>query len=46
MLLAALGLLEIAPAAFADEKFGGSAWLAYWDADSALREVEKLPDAF
>ena len=46
MLLAALGLLEIAPAAFADEEFGGSAWLAYWDVDSALREVRELPDAF
>ena len=39
MLLAALGLLQIAPAAFADEEFGSSAWLAYWDVDSALREI-------
>ena len=46
MLLAALGLLEIAPAAFADEEFGGSAWLAYWDVASALQEVRELPDAF
>lgn len=46
MLLAALGLLKIAPAAFADEEFGGSAWLVYWDVDSALREVRELPDAF
>ena len=46
MLLAALGLLQIAPAAFADEEFGSSAWLAYWDVDSALREVRELPDSF
>ncbi len=46
MLLAALGLLQIAPAAFADGEFGSSAWLAYWDVDSALREVRELPDSF
>ena len=46
MLLIALGLMNVASPAFAEADYGCSAWLTYWDADAALREVRGQADAW
>ncbi len=46
MLLAALGLVNTGAAAAASGDFDCSAWLAYWDADSALMETAAFPEGF
>ena len=46
MLLLALGLMDMGCPALAEEEYGCSAWLTYWDADAALQEVSGQADAY
>ena len=44
--LALMILTGLCTDAFATSDYDCSAWLAYWDAESALKEAHAFPDSF